>query len=234
MALLAPNSPSLFCPLSLDCDIFPTALGLRPHIPGCHPPSGPMSPQALQILPGETLPSCAGPHCPDAVLHLCSSSRSPEPAQVLCPTSHLISVESSGLYSISPILDSFPKPAPLSRTSCPSLLPAADTSSPSPSGRNPVHCSLAPCHPQDEVPTSWPGIPGPPGALSSPSSHFPPAVQLHVLALSALCGLYPSPTGWLAVFQTQHVHLSTTQTFSDLPGPEQMSRLFCEAFLAGF
>lgn len=72
---------------------------------------------------------------------------------------------------------------------------------------------MAPCDPQDKVHTPWPSIQGPPG------SH-PPALQ----PLSASTRSLSSHMGQLAIFQTQHVHLSINNPVSP-PGPVPMTPL---------
>lgn len=93
-----------------------------------------------------------------------------------CPWRYifLISVQSSGLCSIFPILDSYLEPhlsqAPPLHHAAP-----ADTLLPFPWGRSSVHCPLAPCDPQGKVHTPWPSIQGP------PASH-PATLCLHTVS----------------------------------------------------
>lgn len=92
-----------------------------------------------------------------------------------CPWRYifLISVQSSGLCSIFPILDSYLKPH-LSQAPPLHHPPPANTLLPFPWGRSSVHCPLAPCDPQGKVRTPWPSIQGPPGSVSFPLSFILP------------------------------------------------------------
>ena len=191
-----------------------------------------ISPQLPRTLLVEALSSPAGPHSPDIILHPphCPqdwlSSIIPHQGCLL-KCLFLIPVYSSGLRSIFPIPDSYPKPLSLPSTpppplSCPSRFPHS-----SPGGKELCPLLWAPCYPQDKA--------HPPGlafkallGLSPPPVPFillPSSFSSSYLVSLPPCSLLSSHMGWPVVFQTQQVHRSIINNPVHLPGPGQMMPL---------